>query len=77
LEETYGLSTKHSICRSEAGLSSGNVQGYNLVLTLLLEKLEQVLNYSFKKKIMKKILTALSILALVSCQSDDAYERLK
>jgi ribosome-associated toxin RatA of RatAB toxin-antitoxin module len=47
----------------------------NLVLILLLEKLEQVLNYSFKNKIMKKIiLTALSILAFVSCQSDDAYE---
>jgi hypothetical protein len=47
----------------------------NLVLILLLEKLEQVLNYSLKNKIMKKIiLTALSILAFVSCQSDDAYE---
>jgi hypothetical protein len=40
--------------------------------------LEQVLNYSFKKKkIMKKIiLTALSIIALVSCQSNDSYENL-
>jgi hypothetical protein len=33
----------------EAGLSSGNVQGYQSGAYLLLEKLEQVLNYSFKK----------------------------
>jgi hypothetical protein len=37
----------------------------------------QVLNYSFKEKIMKKILlTILSIVTLGACQSDDNYEAL-
>jgi hypothetical protein len=61
----------------EAGLSSGNVQGYQSGAYLLLEKLEQVLNYSFKKKIMKNNINSVIYLAFVSCQSDDAYEKLK
>jgi hypothetical protein len=46
----------------------------NLVLILLLEKLEQVLNYSLKNKIMKNNINSVIYLAFVSCQSDDAYE---
>jgi hypothetical protein len=48
LEEIYGLSIRTS-ADPEAGLSSEMFKVINLVLILLLEKLEQVLNYSFKK----------------------------
>jgi hypothetical protein len=50
LEEIYGLSIRTLLhADPEAGLSSEMFKVINLVLILLLEKLEQVLNYSFKK----------------------------